>query len=370
MKTSTSILKNMLCFAIAIMTLGLSAQTIITVDNNPGSTTTQQTIQEAIDAATAGDIIYVQPSGTSYGHANVTKALTIVGRSHSENNRVSTLGTVSIRSSNVTIKGINFGNLNFSATGASNPPPFVGTKIYECEFASATLGITSVLPVDADDIEIRGNIIRSGITQYVDGINVLISNNIFLGGSPLTIYDPTSIVVANNIFKYFSSGFNLTNQSSSGTVILFNNMFIINETSDGTISFNNGPFNLSNCLTYNYGTGNISFTSNGSGSYLDSNTLSNTNPLFTDVDNTANQSFAGSSGYNPAFRPEDDLTLQAGSPALTGGGGGSEIGLFNNGFNYKYLGNPRGVPVMDIISYDGAVPKNGSINVTITSKAH
>ncbi|QAA80458.1 hypothetical protein EI546_01370 [Aequorivita sp. H23M31] len=58
-----------------------------------------------------------------------------------------------------------------------------------------------------------------------------------------------------------------------------------------------------------------------------------------------------------------------GSPALTGGVGGTEIGISSN-FNYKYLGNPRGVPAMDIVSYNGTVPKNGTINVTINAKAH
>ena len=97
--------------------------------------------------------------------------------------------------------------------------------------------------------------------------------------------------------------------------------------------------------------------------------LANTNPLFTNVNSTVTGSLAGINTYNPATRLDDNLTLQASSPALTGGGGGSQIGLFNGGFNYSNLGNPRGVPVMNIVSYEGAVPKNGNINVTISAKA-
>jgi len=116
--------------------------------------------------------------------------------------------------------------------------------------------------------------------------------------------------------------------------------------------------------------GDVLFANSTTGSYLESNTLANTDPLFTDVDNTVSNSFAGTSSYNPNSRLEDDLTLQATSPALTGGGGGSEMGLYNNGFLYNTLGNARGIPTLDIISYDGAVPKNGTINVTINAKAH
>ena len=66
----------------------------------------------------------------------------------------------------------------------------------------------------------------------------------------------------------------------------------------------------------------------------------------------------------------DNLTLQGGSPALTAGGGNSELGVFANSFNYKNLGNPRGIPVMDILSWDGAAPAGGSITVDISAKAH
>jgi len=83
-----------------------------------------------------------------------------------------------------------------------------------------------------------------------------------------------------------------------------------------------------------------------------------------------NTSLAGrTNSYDSAARM-DNLKLQAGSPALTGGVGGSEIGLFNSDFDYNYIGNPRDVPSFDITNYDGAVPKNGTINVTITAKAY
>ena len=364
MKTVTKQVKNAL-FIIAILSFSmpLLAQSIITIDNNPNSTTTYQTIQDALDNANDNDIIYVQPSGTSYGSAVIEKPITIVGRSHSENNKVSTISTVTIKHSAIVLKGINISSINVQTNGAPTPPPFVGLEIYECKTGGITLAEFQAFNV-IDDVQIRGSLI-SGFTIYPDATNILISNNIITGN--ISTYNTSTLVVANNIFTTTSGNITLTNNDDSGTFILFNNMFFTSSASDREVRLNTGDFNLSNCLTYNYAAGSLTFT--GTGTFLDSNTLLNTNPLFTDVDPSNNNSIAGASTYNPLFRL-DDLTLAAGSPALTGGGGGSEIGLFNNGFIYKYVGNPRGIPTLDIISYDGAVPKNGNINVTVSAKSH
>lgn len=49
------------------------AQTIITIDNNPTSTTTYQTIQDVLNNAATNEIIYGRPIRTSYGIFNSTK---------------------------------------------------------------------------------------------------------------------------------------------------------------------------------------------------------------------------------------------------------------------------------------------------------
>ena len=129
----THFLKLPLLFCL-LMTSGLAmAQTIITIDNSSQSTATYQTIQDALDNATAGDIIYVQPTGTSYGAATIDLPITIVGRSHSENNNISTLNGITIRSSNVTIKGIAFSSLGHQTSGSPNTPPYTTLKVYHIE---------------------------------------------------------------------------------------------------------------------------------------------------------------------------------------------------------------------------------------------
>lgn len=353
---------NITIALLLLTSLSIKAQTTITVDNTPQSTTTHTTIQAAIDAATAGDIIYVQPSPTSYGTANIDKALTIIGRSHSELNNISTIATANIYASDVTIKGMKMGGVqarsNVASTTISN------INIYECEFSGLTLGYSNTTYF-LDGIVVRGCIF-TGITQYITGENVLISNNI-INGSSVSIYSPSTIVMSNNIFRFYTS-LNIYNYAPQETFILYNNMFINNYSSGNITLSGSGDFNVSNCLTYNYhATGTSSFTGP---SFLVNTTLENTDPLFTNVDSAVSTSMAGTGTYNSATRLEEDLTFQAGSPALTAGGSGTELGIFNNGFNFKYLGIPRGVPVLDIVNYDGAVAKDGNINVTISAKAH
>ncbi|MGJ8745045.1 hypothetical protein [Polaribacter sp.] len=372
MKNFTKSIKNALILCCILTSSSLLAQTTITIDNNPGSTTTYKTIQDAHDNATAGDIIYVQPSGTSYGALTIDQSLTIVGRSHSETGKVSELGSVKIRSSAVTLKGLKISNLNPQSSGALTPPPFVGLNIFECEVNSLQLGAgNSASNIITEDVTIRGCYLTSSNYIYEDTKDVLYSNNIFTTSS-ISIYNTTSAIIANNIFK-FTSALNIYNYNSTGTAILYNNMFISNYSGAAVVNLNYGPFNLSNNLTYNYDTSfsaSIAFAEVSGGTLTEGNTLAETDPLFTNVDSSVSSSFAGTSSFKPETRLEDDLTLQATSPALTGGGGGTEMGIYNNGFLYNMLGNPRGIPTLDVVTYDGAVPKNSNINVTITAKAH
>ncbi|MGV6832000.1 MAG: hypothetical protein ACWA5P_10645 [bacterium] len=370
---SNKTLNALIICALLLFVTSAIGQNIITIDNNPGSTTTYQTIQDAHDNATAGDIIYVQPSGTTYGTVTIDKSITIIGRSHSEPGKVSQLSTVIIRTSNVELKGLQLGGINYQSSGSPNSIPFTGLTVLDCEVSSFSLGEGFSAPtVTADDVTIRGSHILSSISIFPDATNVLISNNILTASQPISCWNTASTVISNNIFRYTSTQMIFDNNNPSGTLLLFNNMFIF--TGGGTnsiVNLRSGDFNLSNNLTYSYVSGgSVTFQAGSTGSFTESNTLANADPLFTDVDNTSSQSFAGFSSYNPGFRLEDDLTLQAGSPALTGGGGGSEMGLYNNGFIYNTIGNPRGIPILDVVSYDGAVPKNGNINVTINAKAN
>ena len=75
-------LKSLLTFALVGITSIAFAQATLVVNNNPGAPggdDVYSTFADALTAATAGDIIYMVPSSTSYGHLNVTKGVTIFG---------------------------------------------------------------------------------------------------------------------------------------------------------------------------------------------------------------------------------------------------------------------------------------------------
>jgi len=139
-----------------------TAQNIITIDNSPESLTTYQTLQDAIDAAASGDIIYIQPTATNYGSGIVDKPLTLVGRSHSEVNRKSSVANITVQSSNVTVKGISFSSLLTDNNGPEALPR-TGLKVFECQSASSVrIGLsvsTNEEPPTVSDVQIQGCVV-------------------------------------------------------------------------------------------------------------------------------------------------------------------------------------------------------------------
>ena len=78
----------------------VSAQTVYTVDNNEGSAAAYTSVQAAINDASAGDIIYIQPSPNGYGDIQMTKTLTIYGLGHNpelNNGLVATVSNILFR---------------------------------------------------------------------------------------------------------------------------------------------------------------------------------------------------------------------------------------------------------------------------------
>lgn len=363
MKTKIHLILAVVCL---LTTFGITAQTTITVDNNPGSTTTHQTLQSAVTDAVDGDIIYLQPSETVYGSAIINKPLTIVGRSHSQPNKRSRCDVLNIIASNVTVKGFNTNFLRINPTvDIENINIFEVSCNSIMTVGSSTTGLVS-------DVVIQGSVLR-GIDVASTTENVLIANNIFSTSNPLTINQAATTIVTNNVFKTIST----TNpvvlvNNDTASLILTNNMFFGGGAgnTDRTFEFDTGNFTLNNNLTFRPGSPNIILSTTNGGSLTQNNTLANINPLFTNIQSGTVNSFGGGSSYNPAADLSDDFTLQAGSPALTGGTNGSQIGVYGGNFLYKTLGQPRGIPTLDVISNDVTVQQGGTLNITINAKAN
>jgi pectin methylesterase-like acyl-CoA thioesterase len=62
-------MKTLLLTSLFLLTNLIYAQTLWVADNNPNAPTGSHifsTVQEAVDAATDGDVIYITPSATTY----------------------------------------------------------------------------------------------------------------------------------------------------------------------------------------------------------------------------------------------------------------------------------------------------------------
>ena len=71
--------KQILFIAAAIVAVASFAQTSHTVSNNPANPAQFTEIQEAINAASDGDTIYVAGSATNYGNVLVNKRVVLIG---------------------------------------------------------------------------------------------------------------------------------------------------------------------------------------------------------------------------------------------------------------------------------------------------
>lgn len=356
MKTNFT-LKHVIFTIAFICVYKVNAQ--IYVDNNTGANAAFSDLQTAIHAASPNDVIYVQPSPNIYGSAtiNINKPLTIVGRSHSLENFVTTTQSFIIneQGSGTTLKGLFIPDITIlgkQSTGAGVPPVIVeNIAILNCKFQTASI---ESLPyetstVGANNLIIQGCILNRISNSYAS--NLTISNNVIQNSSG-TFTLPTSATITNNMFVGQHPNISKL-PNATGNIIIQNSIFIRNDPSPNILNMSNAK--LENCLTYNYGTGTYDIDSNTQ----KTNCLENINPIFTNF----------TPDSNITFNLDADYTLQTGSPAIGAGINGEDLGVFGGGFNFSNVGVPAGYPTVNIVSSTASLPQNGSLKVTLTAKA-
>lgn len=327
--------------ATAFMLMALSftcAQNVITVDNNSTNAADYNSLQTAINAASSGDILYVQQSNLSYGDINVTKPLTIIGRSHNETNYVTQLGNLNIRSSNVVVRGLVVGQLIIQAatnTAISN------IQVKECRSGLVMMGAN--YPVS--NVVLQGNRFEDRLHQYTNATNIMVMNNFITG--EIRSYQPQTFLFTQNIV-YGGALYNLGD--ANGILQVSNSMFFGGYWQGSTIP-TSGRYKVQNCLTWNdtYGTYVFGASENPANSV--ENCILSTNP--------------GLENYLTL----DGLELAAGSPAIGAGFGGEDLGVYYN-YDFSPEGNPIGYPTITIDSAPSSVAAGGDLNITVTAEAH
>jgi hypothetical protein len=345
-----------------LLTLGLTnsySQTIWRCNNDPSvplSANMFRTLQEAHDAASANDIIYVEPSyqEVSYGNVDITKTLKIIGNGYDHaineslinvpfDKRSSIIGRVNIISGTGTIleglvtRDIKIQDQNvkiFRCKIVYNPNVSEQISLIRNQFGKNASGAKLL-----KNFITLGSIYATGFSEY-DGVNLIntpnyienveIKNNIFANGNITSILIPAgSTTVIPSLMVPSAKGFTVSNnyfqqmlsycyQCTLSSNIIFgpSSLGILNE-SPASVASNNACIG-SNCLD---GSNNI-FVSNHS--------IIFEGPNYFEFDNY--------------------LRTKAGSPTIGQGLDGTEIGPFGTSDPYRLSGL---APIPQITTYSG-----------------
>lgn len=309
------------------------AQTIRRV-NNTGITGTliYATIDAAITASAAGDIIQVEPSGTSYGSVDLNKVVTIVGPGYfldpsqnaglQANPLEAEIGTFTLRPGGAGsyVAGLTISNFYNVANNVT---------IQRCRITQLYANATSGL----------------GITANLTGVNII--QNYIQGISNFAGPATDNILISNNIIGSLS----LPTNANGG---IFNNVV--------TSSINVSNFFISSNYFASTGTGVT-----GNGNTLNNN-ISATASFPTTNGNQANVPQSAVFVLAPGGTAFDAwYQLKAGTnPARGTGQGGVDVGAFGGTAPYK-LG---GLPNIPAIYQQTETIVGNSLNATLSTRSN
>lgn len=351
------------------------AQTTWTVDNRPGTTAQFSNLQTAIDAATAGDIIYIHPSSTAYGSITIAKQIHLRGIGHGpalsngENAKISSImlaNSASVLSITTSASGSSISGLEIPGNISDNGfGPISNVLIQNNKIGVLGLSRPFNYIIQGNIFDVVGTVNYLNISDINHGNNV-ITNNIFIrSSSSNSQIDGTisrlvsSDVFSNNLMVFDNTGTDKIAFNSCNNAVFSNNMFLITSrdavsTTISTINNVNGALNLQNCLTFAYG-GQTLTALNGI------NNLNNTNPQFVNI----------GSPENPVFGYTKNYKLSAGSPAITAGSDGTNIGIFGQLFLFQMKGYPFDLPYPTSLNINNTVVEaGGTINVVLKASAN
>lgn len=359
-----------------MLTAQQAAATVHTVSNVTNSIAMYDNVDDALDAASPNDTIYLMASPTSYGNFTVEKPLVILGSgTYPEIGQRSRTGTISInpQGSGTMIRGVDAGSIR--ATTAQE-------------------GLETL--TDVTDLVIEYNRINDlGQSGSPKCINWVVRNNVFNtggggGATAISISQAVNLMFSNNVFRTGGTAFSFGGSVNSVGNVFRNNIV----SSSGTVT-NTG---LSNCLVLN----NIFYNVGSSGSFTDC-TVSH-NLFFGNVEES--QIFGiGTSGTNNIYGSQQDpqfvdvssgshiaqhfvypgagsvhatidFNLQPGSPAAGTGVNGEDMGIHSGPYAWvvnpaggvrTYYPGPRIPDIHEVINPGVAVP-NSTMTVNIKAR--
>ena len=352
---------------------------VLTVSNNPNSPGQYKDVQAACDAASENDTIYVHASGKEYNGAYVRKKLVFIGEGTIPNQQIGLRTYIG----QLYFTYASFGGIETTSLATSS-----GSKVYGCEgkfvigtdkdrsnlfgFSFERCGgqIENEQYTSSNDIKVHqfiGSVkFNSSVNQNTS--NILITNSILYG---VSIQTTLGSLVYNNVVR--NCIININSASISATLVV-NNIFYKQSLGDPLndigweITAMNSTF--SNNLYYSKALPN--FNQNGYNTNSASGNLASTDSIFVFPHGIFH--LPGYGSYGPEF---PDFHLKLGSPALTMGTDGTQIGIYGgptpwidggDGI-FRYGTMPSQVPyVTDMDILNTVIQENGTLNVNIKAK--
>ena len=357
------------------------AQNRYIINNAPGAAANYYSLQAAIDAVPAGSILYVMPSGITYGDVVIAKALTIYGTGYflganiPANTQANALGnaivnTIRFRtgSANSKIEGLQLSDLTLPNYPASFPYYRVeldtvsnitvsrcyfnsvyGQSAMFCSKTSTNCTVTDCymyLPNNSLQSSVRVIDNRDGVPI----VGLLFRNNIITSGW-------------SNLFGIYNYFIYPTDD------ITFTNNTILTNLSRST--FNNLNYN-NNILIHSFLADVVPVDPLTDGLSANShNNITNADHVFTDSVNNYQNANADSmfvyslAGYHSV---DGSWTLRDTSFAKTYGQGAIECGAYGGSNPYKLSGLPK-LPYVYGMSLPAQVTAPGTIAVHLKAKA-
>lgn len=236
-----------------LITTGAYSQKMLRVNQDQDVTGVNiyRSAQAAHDAASAGDIIYIEPADQDYGTLTVSKPLTIYGNGYFLD--VNTEPRADDRSSKMTTINFVAGSEGSTVCGVEISTPDEGGELNIYGVSNITIESCKV-----DNIEMRMTNIQE--TAPHDVSNIVVSGNFLVGGvyvSRLFIpeesgrYAAKNVLISNNIFSSTQYSSDLNNAEGNGQGwIVRNNTFL--GMGEGDIFLVNAVFENNLCSNMSY----------------------------------------------------------------------------------------------------------------------
>jgi len=337
-------MKNLIFIFLLFTIFSIDVNAAVHRVNNTGADADFTNVQDAHDAASAGDSIYIEASPTSYGTLTISKKIHVFGTGYflAQNMNLqasvisSKLYSISLAagSDETTIQGLYFDYGILMVGNPSISDVIISRNAIVGGIYFTSTGLIEDIFILHNYIIGTNNPLFSLRTEGLSNKNLIVMNNIFAYAgiySRISLHAQTSAVFLNNIFNlYVVSTSNCDYQ---------NNIWL--QAAAGNPTLNSFSYNVATATQVPAGSNNQQNVNNAS--------------IFV--------------GYptQGSYTSDNRFELLGGSPAEGAGNGGVDCGVFGGTQPYILSGIP---PIPTIYKFDSPNVVTGNFNITVSTRSN